>query len=196
VRRADGSYEDLPKWMAPTLFRPLRIERYPDPLPPPAALTGEVDWRSAHPVPMPPDDPLPLDWPRPYASPPGISLEEVEVRVLRGLKTERARAVDGVHGPLAKTSADVLAALQGGGAITVNPWEPTRIDIGDWETAVGWLQSVDKTYRTIIRAKSMDHSFRQIGERFMTPGRDRHWVKYRYHTGMEEVWKVANATVG
>ena len=50
VRRADGSAEDLLDHMAPTLFRPAYLDRYPNLLPPPAALIHDVDWPSEHPA--------------------------------------------------------------------------------------------------------------------------------------------------
>ena len=193
VRRADLSYEDLPKFMTPTLFRPLNLVRYPDPLPLPATLAGDVPWGSEHPPITPPDDPLPLDWPRPYAFAPDISREEIEVRVLRGLKTERARGVDdqGLRGPAWKTGSDVLAAMQGGGAITVQAWQPDRRDIGDWPRVREWLRRIDDLARQVIELKSQDYSFRQIGERMRIP-RSREWAREKYGSGIDMVWRVAN----
>ena len=196
VRRADLSYEDLPGFMYPTLFRPLNMQKYPDDLPPPATLTGEVDWGSEHPPMLPPDDPAPLDWVGPYALPPCISLDEIEVRVMRGLKTERAKGVDdrGLHGPSFKTGSDVLNGMLGGGAITIQGWVPDKRDIGDWPLVREWLRAIPDMQRRIVEWKSLDFSFRQICERYLQGRRSREWVRGEYRKGIEGVRGVANGS--
>ena len=191
VRRESGHYEDLPKFMHPTLFRPMTLAKYPDPLPEPAAQAGEVDWSSEHPPLLPPDDPLPLDWIGPYAMPPNISREEVEVRVMRGLKTERAKGVDdqGLRGP--KAYGTFIDGMLGGGNITIQGWVPDKRDIGDWLQVREWLRAIDRQPRSIIEWKSIEYSFWQIGER-LRPAISREWARVKYNEGMEAVWRVAN----
>src|SRR5262245_59384443 len=84
-------YVDLPRWVQVTRWRPIDPDRFPGPLPSPARVEGRVGWQS-RPEPMIPiEDQDELEWPYPYEAAPNISAREAEVRVLRGLRTERSR---------------------------------------------------------------------------------------------------------
>ena len=84
-------YVDLPRPVGVTRWRPLDRSNFPGPLPKPAHMVAEVAWQSKPEAPEPPDQTDPLDWPHEYAVAPSISLREVECRLLRGLRTGRAK---------------------------------------------------------------------------------------------------------
>lgn len=98
VYRQDRTTEALTDHAAPSLFRPVSLERYPDALPAPATLMRDVDWHSEHPQPEAPDIAdcwEELYWPAAaYRVPPNISRAEAELRVMRALRTDATRDID------------------------------------------------------------------------------------------------------
>jgi hypothetical protein len=196
VKRPDGSTEDLPEHLTPTQFRPANLDRYPDPLPEPAALTAEnIHWRSYHPAPAPPDEREDLVWPAAAYSEPGkISEREAEVRILRAWKTQRSSDVDakGLGGPMGYRAGRSFGAME----IRIVTWEATRRDAGDWPVAMAWFTRLrNPDHKRVIELRSMDFSFRQIGERQkkgVTPAYASEWARTTYRRAITEITAVAN----
>jgi len=206
VRRTDGTAEALPDFAAPTLFRPISLARYPDPLPLPATLLKAVSWESPPPPPVAPEAPNPLEWPHAYSLPGQINREEAWIRLRRGLLTERSantqvgrgrpRNIDSVLRLILKTMGKLeyehiesAAALHAIG----EPWSPTRRDHGDWPIALSWFTQLSARERDIVRFRSLlpPYSFQQIGDR-LAPKITRSTAKEAFERALDEVTKIAN----
>ena len=195
VKRRDGSTEDLPRHLAPTLFRPANLARYPDPLPEPAALAGNVRWQSEHPEPAPPDKREDLVWPAAVYSEPGkISEREAEVRILRAWRTQGVTDVDGkgLGGPSGYRAGRAFATEE----VQQVGWQPTRRDIGDWPVAMGWFTRLrNPDHKGVIKYRSADFSFRQVGEQLKkgaTPAYAAEWARIVYRRAITELTAMAN----
>lgn len=200
-------YIELPVFAEPQGWRPIPGQRYPDPLPQPQTQMAEPNWRSDPVDPSTPETPDDWEWPGEYSQPPRISREEAEVRLIRGLRTERSRksqagSRNGGGGDMDSLLRLILrtqgrleyehkdkarAALPELGEM----WEPTRRDHGDWSTAVGWHNTLDKAHQHVIRQRSYNppYSFRLIGEGM---GMSESGARKVYAGAMDEVVVVAN----
>ena len=133
------------------------------------------------------------DWPHPGLKLGGkgsapASIEECEARLLRAFRTSASRAGGGAVGhAVASTCADipremVLASCAANAAYwAVHPdadgstfeavrsgWTPSKRDASDWDTALGWLNGLNKRAVRVVALRAADPpwSFRQIAERF------------------------------
>jgi len=108
------------------------------------AASGDVAWQSPPEPAVPPEPEDDLEWPGEYSAAPNISVREVEVRVLRALRTERSlRGGRGDGRPGRYRDSVLITIMRGIGRLeyehidetriapTVAPWQPTRRDIGD-----------------------------------------------------------------
>ena len=77
------------------------------------------------------------------SSPPDISREEAEHRLLRALKTSRVPGIVKSYALGAKSTWPVAQMVAGWGdyapPITVPDFVPTRRDLGDWWLALKWF---------------------------------------------------------
>lgn len=148
IRRSARHFEDLPKWAVPSLWRPIREDMWPYPLPEPVKVL------------TPPERPKPAASPRKQRnvvdvtihrySPPGeISREEAEIRMIRFIRTEQ---VTPWSNPTALRTGwpSVVYSLAGMIAnwdeahtyATEAPrpvWIPTPRDIADSEVVAKWF---------------------------------------------------------
>ena len=92
-------------------WRPVDPARFSDPLPASVRIEGETRWQSAPEPATPPEQADGLEWPHEYATASNISQEEVWVRLLRALRTVRARGERVAAGPRScgRDSVAVLA---------------------------------------------------------------------------------------
>jgi hypothetical protein len=165
-------YRDLPDKLAASItrWRPLDVRKFPGPLPSmPARIEGNVNWQSLPepPVPIEPEDDL--EWSGDYSTAPNISKREVEVRVLRGLRTERSlRGGRGDGRPGGYRDSTLIVIMRGIGKVeyehvdetriapTAAPWQPSRRDIGDELTAIGWLLKISRAHRELAVLRSLN----------------------------------------
>jgi len=195
-------YRDLPPHLQITCWRPLA--GFPGPLPAPTHLTGEVKWQTPPEPPAPPTDEL--DWPHEYAEAPHITAREVEIRVLRALRTDGSAAEGGVdvrpagyRDSVAILARNHLVADEFVDANYIGPvgeaWEPTRRDRSDYLQAMAWFTKLTAAQRGIIKDRSLNppYSFRLIGER---ASKSAEWARKRYRRAIAAVTKVANAVTG
>jgi hypothetical protein len=135
---------------------------------------------------------------------PPLSVEEAEIRVMRGLRTMDTPGVVkrtdlGVRSCWPRTLlewADKLARLENRDeselAALRAPWSPTLRDLGDWIAAVGWLAHLPRYELELFRllASNPPHTWRQIadilGERSVTS------VKKRYAVILASVYARAS----
>jgi hypothetical protein len=206
IRGDDGKVVDLPAWAEPMAFRPLIRDKYPDPLPDPLTQTEEVAWASPIAPPSCPEIPDSLEWKGEYNLPGRISRGEAEIRLLRGLRTERSRKSQ-VRGGSTSGDMDSLLRLilRTQGRLEYEHkeslstqlahvgelWEPTRRDHGDWSTAVTWFNKLDKEHRHVVKERSYNPqtSYRQIGEAMQ---RSEGWARKVYGQAIDRVEKIAN----
>lgn len=116
---------------------------------------------------------------------PPATLAECEARLLRAYRTSAAVRVAGSGHGRRTLAADipaemVKAALKAAEAERIragdvtgsdfeavrSAWQPSRRDLGDWDTALGWLASAECKGRRAVEMRAADpqFSFRQIGE--------------------------------
>lgn len=182
-----------PSPKSPTAWRPLDVAAWPHPLPAPL----DPSFGPKRPPTATPEAAEALDphigddgWPYPglvltLGTP--ASREECEARVLRAFRTSASAAGGGAIGHAARTmSADIpkeiiLASIRlneawwsvhpdaDGGVFEAvrSGWTPNKRDVGDWVTALGWLDYLEpRAVRVIsLRAADPPFSFRQIAER-------------------------------
>jgi hypothetical protein len=198
-------YVDLPEHLEITRWRPLA--GFPGPLPKPAHMVADVRWQTPAEPPAPPEQSDDLEWPHDYSAAPDISEREVEVRVLRGLRT--MRSPHAVKDGRARNQVDSVLnnLLRQMGKIDYDhidesymapagvAWEPTRRDHGDWLTATGWWRQLSRTGREIVVFRSMNppYSFQAIGDR---EGITREGARKRYRAAIERLVRIANGLVG
>jgi hypothetical protein len=200
-------YVNLPAHLEITRWRPLDRSKFPGPLPTkPASMMPAIAWQSPAPPAVPQESTDPLDWPHDYSAAPNISGREVEVRVLRGLRTMRSphavkdgrarNQFDSVlinllrqMGKLDHEHVDESYMAPAGVA-----WEPTRRDHSDWLTAAGWWRQLNRTERDIVELRSLNppFSFQAIGDR---AGITREGARKRYPTAIERVVRIANGLI-
>jgi hypothetical protein len=180
VRRENGDLHPLPKHAWPAHFRP-KDKHYKFPLPAPAVVMGEPPkWQTPAAEPIPHETHDDLDWPGEYSEPGQIGEREMEVRLLRGLRTERSRntRVGGRRGG-AGLDSTLQVILRNVGKIEYEhetgdapaigtpgeAFEPTRRDHGDWDNAIEWYNALeDKRHQLVIWERSHNSSYRRIGQ--------------------------------
>jgi len=203
-------YRDLPRHIEVTRWRPIDRATFPGLLPAsPARIEGDVAWQSPVEPPVPAEQQDELHWPGPYSEAPNISLREAEVRVLRGLRTERCRSERiGNAGPAGFMDSIIAVVRNAGhhlvpehvdpthiGAVGVG-WEPTRQDRGDWLVGLSWFVQLSHAQREIVVLRSLDppYSFAQIGSR-QNPPKSHEWARQRYKAAIRRAAAIANSLV-
>lgn len=209
IRKSNRHFEDLPKWASPSLWRPIREDMWPYPLPEPVTIL------------VPPERPEPVASPRKpkeavdvtihrYSEPGEISREEAEIRMIRFIRTEH---VSPWHNPtglrsgwpgyldyLSEWAKSLEEAKKDATRDPTPRWEPTPRDITDSETVVKWFTSLnppglgrvrprinDLQEVIIWRALEPAPSWAEIGDEMgVTDARD------LYRRAMNAVHRVAN----
>jgi hypothetical protein len=197
VRRENGDLQPLPKHAWPAHFRP-KDNHYKFPLPAPAVLMREAPkWQTPAAEPIPDESHDDLEWPGEYSQPGQIGEREMEVRLLRGLRTERSRntRVGGQRGGagldsnlqvilrnVGKIEYEHAGKARGADVVNGELWEPTRRDHGDWGNAIEWYNSLSKKQQLVIRQRSYvpPSSYRRIGQDILgtshTAARKTYWA--------------------
>lgn len=153
VRDKTGrDYVDLPRFAWPSLWRPLRQDLWPYPLPEPAVI--QPDPEPVRPKASPRVDPPKLDVSINYYSPPGeISRREAEVRMIRFIRTEGVSPNDAptalrVGWPsVADSLTTMIAAWDEGRSYPIDDpvpvWVPTPKDVSDSHIVHKWFISLN-----------------------------------------------------
>lgn len=201
-------YIDLPKHVQITRWRPDPEGRsWPHPLPPPAPMERDVAWQTkAGPV-VPPEPEDPFDWLAPTYTEPGkrVPEREIEIRVARGLRTERSRfAVKDDSKTTTRDSVVILMLRQLGKMEYEHQdpnellpagmaWEPTRLDHADWIIALGWYVKLPRRMREVVFFRSLNppFSYRAIGE-MQRPHRSHTWARFWYKRALKQLTRIAN----
>ena len=75
-------------------------------------------------------------------------------------------------------------------------WEPLRKDVSDWPVALGWSTRLrNPDHRRVIELRSLDYSFRQIGEKTrkgLKPASATEWARLTYGKAITELTIIAN----
>lgn len=191
-RAADHIQRDVSLW------RPLDIASWPDPLPPPATLMDlpplpEPKARPSGIRNAPAGEPL-LPERIAYTAPPGIGYEECESRLIRALMTDRA---------LPDTDRNKLKVRSNWPETGYGPgdyppeiktrWEPFKQDIADYLTAMGWFARLMGHERRLIRYRARGWGFIRIGEE--CGGRNDEWARQQYVRAVVRARDIANGLV-
>lgn len=151
------------------------------------------------------------EWPYRYAPAGAISRDEVEHRVLRGLKTSRAPGIVKevrlgvkINWPVHEIIGDRWDYAS---PIEPRAFEPNRRDRDDWHIALGWLNALYppnrrpkdwrpgdlNTEQKLVVWKSWGYTWRTLGER---AGRSHEWARRRYKHAIDIVAAAANGPGG
>lgn len=151
-RKGFRDYVDLPKWAWPSLWRPMRQDLWPHPLPEPAVLMQMRELEK--PKASPRVDPPSIDVTIHRYSPEGeISREEAEIRMIRYIRTEEVLPLSNptalrIGWPAVFDSlSEVIARLEEGYSYPIDDpvprWEPTPRDISDSHIVVKWFMALN-----------------------------------------------------
>lgn len=136
------------------------------------------------------------------------SLAECEARILRGFRTSASRGGGASVGHVSralcsdipselvrKVSFDAERARVAAGEYDLEAvqsgWTPTKRDLADWDTALSWLNALDRRSVRIValRAANPPFSFRQIAERLRV--KSHNGVRAMYAAAMEAAFRAA-----
>lgn len=183
----------------PTLFQPLDIGRWPDPLPAPAIL------QPAPPPLRPPAERAkarlapagspPLPEAIAYSPPGRIDIEECEARLIRALKTDRALP-DTDKAKLAVRSQWPETAYAPGDwppEITTR-WTPFPEDVRDYLIAMAWFVRLNGFDRRLLRQRARGYSFGRMAEE--NGGRSDEWARQQYLGALTRGLYAANLAGG
>lgn len=144
-------YEDIPRWAEPDLWRPIRPENWPHPLPDLSAVVQHAP-EPVKPV-ASPRVPVPvIDVAIRHYSPPGeISRAEAEIRMIRFIRTDRVQPwanpsglVSGWNvGQISEWAKSLEEEKKDATRDPTPRWEPTPRDITDSETVLKWFMALN-----------------------------------------------------
>ena len=71
-------------------------------------------------------------------------------------------------------------------------WEPTKLDLGDWDRALCWCTKLrDPVNQKLIEMRSLDYSYRRISE-MLKLGVSDETVRRWYRRALVALTKIAN----
>lgn len=190
---------DLPRHAEPCLWQPIDFDIWPDHLPESAIPSLE---RPVNDCQVSPDVPLEPDFVHGLrlgeTGAPPQTIEECEERLLLGIRTMNSPGVvrrerlgyGSAWPPVLVEWADLIARSEDKSDLRAAraPWAPTRRDLGDWDSAVGWLRGCNPDDWPLfeMRAANPRYSWRQIAE---TSDTAIEAVKRYYRQALEGVFR-------
>lgn len=150
LRKSNRHFEDLPRWAIPELWRPLREDTWPWPLPEPVTLLSPPERPEPVASPRRPKEAIDVTIHR-YSEPGAISRAEAEIRMIRFIRTDRvlpwsnpSGLVSGWNiGQLSEWAKSLDEAAKDATRDPTPRWEPTPRDITDSETVLKWFMALN-----------------------------------------------------